>query len=302
MAHAGGPAPRIPHATGGPLAIISGAGILPFTVAEAARAAGRRPVLFAVRGFADAEAVAAFDHHWIGVGQLGRFLRLARAEGCTEVVAIGGVVRPTLAQLWPDWKTLAMLPRVVSALRGGDDHLLRRVAAIMEREGMRVIGAHEIAPQILMPLGQVGAIGPSPRDAADIERGLAVLRATGPFDIGQAVVVADQRVLALEGAEGTDRMLAHLAALRSAGHIRVPKGAGVLVKAAKPGQDRRLDLPSIGPRTLEGAIQAGLAGLAVEAGSAVVAEPERIAALADRHGLFVIGMADGGGVAEGAAP
>jgi len=302
MARADAPPGQRPQNDGAsPLAIICGAGSLPFKVAEVARLSGRRPVLFAIRGSADADAVRAFDHHWIGLGQLGRFVRLARSEGCREVAAIGGVVRPTVAQLWPDWKALLMLPRIVAAFRGGDDHLLTRVAAILEDEGLRLVGAHEIAPDILMPSGLLGGLEPSERDRADIALGLSVLRATGPFDIGQAAVVADGRVLALEGAEGTDLMLAHVAALRTAGHIRVAKGAGVLIKAAKPGQDRRLDLPSIGPRTVESATQAGLAGIAVVAGSAVVAEPGRIATLADRSGLFVLGVANDGEPIDGAS-
>jgi DUF1009 family protein len=279
---------------GAPLAIICGGGTLPFTVAAAAQRDGRRPVLFPLRGFADAEPVGAYPHHWIRLGQLGRFRRLARAAGCREVSMIGSVVRPTLAQLWPDHGAVMLLPRLIRLFRGGDDHLLKGVAAICEENGFHLIGAHEIAPEIAMPAGPLGRLRPGDRDRADIELGLAVLRATGPFDIGQAVVVADRRVLAVEGAEGTDLMLEHLATLRERGRVRAPKGAGVLVKAPKPGQDRRLDLPSIGPRTVEGAARAGLAGIAVVAGSAVVAEPERMATLADRSSVFVIGVADDG--------
>src|SRR5215471_10287196 len=119
-----------------------------------------------------------------------------------------------------------------------------------------------------------------------------LLNASSPFDVGQAVVVADAHVLAIEAAEGTDRMLARIAELRQSGRIAASSGRGVLVKAAKRGQDRRLDLPSIGPQTVEGAARAGLAGIAVVAGSTIVAEPERIGATADRERLFVFGVRD----------
>ena len=145
-----------------------------------------------------------------------------------------------------------------------------------------------------MPHGPIGARLPSERDRADIARGLALLNATSPFDIGQAVVVANNQVLAVEGPEGTDQMLARVAELRRDGRINTPIGAGVLVKAAKLGQDQRIDLPVIGPPTVEAAGAAGLAGVAVVAGSTIVAEPERIAAAADRAKIFVIGVdADG---------
>jgi DUF1009 family protein len=251
-------------------------------------------VLFPVRGAADATRVAGYPHHWIRLGQFGRIWRYARAEGCHDLLAIGGTVRPTILQCWPDDGFLRHLPQLIKVFRGGDDRLLSGIAAIFERQGFRILGAHEIAPHILMPRGAIGTHQPSARDRIDIERGLALLRATGPFDIGQAAVVAEERVLAVEAAEGTDELLIHLAELRRRGRVRQPGGVGVLVKAPKPRQDRRFDLPSIGPRTIELTAAAGLAGIAVVAGGAVVAEPDQIAAAADRVKLFVIGVDDDG--------
>jgi DUF1009 family protein len=188
-----------------------------------------------------------------------------------------------------------LLPRLIKLFRGGDDYLLSGLAQLFEEHGYRLVGAHQIAPELLMPLGPIGSRQPADGDRADIARGLELLHAIGPFDIGQAVVVADGRVLAVEAAEGTDEMLARLAALREQGRVRFPASTGVLIKAPKPRQDRRVDLPSIGPRTVEGAARAGLAGIAVVAGSAIVAEPERIAMTAERHGLFLVGVdADSG--------
>jgi DUF1009 family protein len=275
-----------------PLAIICGGGTIPFAVAEAVTRRGRRAVLFAVRGWADAARVAPFPHHWIAVGQVARFVRLAREEGCRDVVFIGSAVRPPLTAIRLDWLTLRVLPRVIASYRGGDDHLLSGVARIFEEHGFRLIGAHEVAPEILVPEGAVGGHLPGERDHKDIARALALLRATGPFDIGQAAVIADQHVLAIEAAEGTDGMLARIAELRAQGRIPTPAGVGVLVKAPKPGQDRRFDLPTIGPRTVAEVARAGLGGLAVVAGHTIIAEPAEVARAADKARLFVVGVRD----------
>jgi UDP-2,3-diacylglucosamine hydrolase len=281
-----------PMAESGPLAIICGAGSLPFAVADAVRKRGRSAVFFAIRGWADPQRILDYPHHWVALGQFDRFTRIARREGCRDVVLIGSLVRPAIWRLRPDLKTLRLLPRILRLFRGGDDHLLSGVAAILEEHGFRLIGAHEVAPEILMPEGALGRQRPNDRDQADIAKGFALLAATSPFDIGQGVVVADGHVLTVEAAEGTDLMLARIVDLRRNGRIAAASGRGVLVKAAKRGQDRRVDLPSIGPRTVEGAARAGLAGIAVAAGSTVVAEPELIATAADRERLFVVGMRD----------
>ncbi len=272
----------------GALAIICGGGTLPFAVADAVTKYGRRVVLFAIRGWADPKRVVDYPHYWAALGQFGAFCRLARREGCQDVVLIGSMMRPAIWQIRPDLKTLRLLPRIFGIFRGGDDYLLKGVAAIFEEHGFRLLGAHAVAPEILMPEGTLGRERPTERDNADIAKGLAFLTAASPFDVGQAVVVADARVLAIEAAEGTDSLLERIAQLRQTG--RIASGRGVLVKAAKRNQDRRLDLPSIGPQTVEGAARAGLAGIAVVAGSTVVAEPAQIGAIADRAGLFVLGL------------
>ena len=282
-----------PVADDSPLAVICGGGSLPFAVADAVVRRGRRVVLFAIRGWADPQRVAAYPHYWAEFGQFGRFCRVAREAGCRDVVFIGSVVRPAIWQIRPDFKTLGLLPRIFGLFRGGDDHLLKGVAAIFEDYGFRLVGAHHVAPEILMPEGSLGCERPHARDHVDIAKGIALLDAISPFDVGQAVVVADARVLATEAAEGTDQMLARVAELRRSGRIAAAARRGVLVKSAKRDQDRRLDLPSIGPRTVEGAARAGLAGIAVVAGSTIVADVDRIAALADRERLFVFGIREG---------
>jgi hypothetical protein len=273
----------------GALAIVCGGGSLPLAVADAAARRGRRVVMFALRGFADRD-VERYPHHWIALGALGHLIRLLRAEGCGDVVFIGALTRPKFGRFRLDWTTIRELPRIARAFRGGDDHLLAGISRLIEDRGFRVLGAHEVAPDILLPEGALGTRQPGARDRSDIEHALRLLGATGPFDVGQAAVVADRHVLAIEAAEGTDRMLDRIVALRQEGRIRLASGVGVLVKAPKEGQDHRFDLPSIGPATVEAVARAGLAGLAAVAGGAIIADPERVARLAEERSVFVVGV------------
>ncbi len=276
----------------GPLAIICGGGTVPFAVADAVGRRGRRVVLFPLRGWADAEAVETYPHHWIAIGQFGRFCRLAAVEGCREVVMVGALLRPSITQLRLDWGTVTRMPMIIRSFRGGDDHLLSGIGRVFESGGLRVLGAHEVAPEITARHGALGRHQPGPEVEGDIDRGFAVLAAMSPFDVGQAAIVARRRVLAIEAAEGTDAMLERVITLRGAGRIALPRGVGVLVKAPKARQDRRFDLPSIGPDTIARAAAAGLAGIAVIAGATIVAEPQRLIEAADREGLFVVGCPD----------
>ena len=272
------------------IGIIAGAGSLPFAVAASVRARGLKPVLFAIRGFCDPAPLAAYAHHWVAVGQAGRLMRLLRTEQCRDVVFIGALVRPALSELRLDFGTLRVIPRVAAALRGGDDHLLSGVASIFEDHGFRLVGVQDVAPDVLMPEGPLGRSVPDADASTDIERGLAALRAMSPFDIGQALVIIDGHIVAVEDVEGTDGLLARVARLRDQGRIRARSGRGVLVKAPKAGQDLRFDLPTFGPKTVEGAAAAGLRGIAIAAGKAIVAEPQRIIELAEKAGVFVVGV------------
>jgi DUF1009 family protein len=274
----------------GPLAIVCGAGNMPYRVADAVIGRGRRVVLLALVGWADPLQVERYQHHWARLGQLGRMSRIARQEGCRDVVFIGALTRPAITQLRFDLATLMVLPRIIKAFAGGDNHLLTRVCRLVEDRGFRLVGAHEVAPEILVPAGQLGRHAPTERDRADIAVGQELLAATGAFDIGQAVVVAGNRVIAVEAAEGTDRMLARIAQLRREGALKLPLKSGVLVKSPKPSQDRRFDLPSVGVRTIEAAEAASLAGIAVEARGAVTADLSEMVRQADAAGLFVVGV------------
>lgn len=284
---------RVPvHADGtGPLGIICGGGSIPLAVAEAVRARGRQVMLFPLRGYAD-PAVERFPHQWIHLGAVGALLAGMRKAGCRDVVLIGSLVRPRPWQVRLDFTTLAIMPKLLPYFRGGDDRLLKGVAALFEERGFRLLGAHEVAPEILMPEGVAGRVAPSAAELEDIAFARELLRAIGPFDVGQAVAVANRHVVAVEAAEGTDGMLARIAKLRANGRLKLAARAGVLVKAPKPDQDRRLDLPAIGPDTVAQAKAAGLAGIAVEANGTVVADTAALIRAADEAGIFVVGVTD----------
>ena len=273
-----------------PIGLIAAGGVMPFAVADSLLARGIHPVLFALKGACDPVAVERFRHHWISVGQVGRAMKLFRAENCRDLVFIGTLVRPALSEIRLDWGTLRVLGRVWAAFRGGDDHLLSGIGRILEQDGFRMVGIKDVAPDLLVPEGCLTRTMPDENAAADIARGREVLRALSPFDIGQAAVVIDGHVVGVEDIEGTDGLLARVARLRRERRIRAKAGRGVLVKAPKSGQDLRFDLPTVGPRTAEGAAAAELAGIAVVAGNTIVVEPQAMIEQADAAGLFVTGL------------
>jgi DUF1009 family protein len=273
-----------------PIGLIAAGGVMPFAVAESLTARGIKPVLFALKGACDPVRVEGFRHHWIAIGQLGRAIKLFRAENCRDLVFIGTLVRPALSEIRLDWGTLRVIGRVWAAFRGGDDHLLSGIGRILEQDGFRMVGIKDVAPDLLMPEGCLTRAAPDENAAADIARGRDVLRALSPFDIGQATVVIDGHVVGVEDIEGTDGLLARVARLRAEGRIRARAARGVLVKAPKSGQDLRFDLPTMGPRTIEGAAAAQLAGIAIIAGNTIVVEPQTMIEAADAAGLFVTGL------------
>ncbi|MEP9347575.1 UDP-2,3-diacylglucosamine diphosphatase LpxI [Xanthobacter sp. KR7-225] len=288
---AGRPPPRAEAARAGrgPLGIVAGSGAFPGAVAEAVAAEGREVVLFLIQGFAD-PALERYEHVWFRLGSLGKVAARGRARGIRDLVMVGGLTRPRMRDLGFDLTMLRLLPRIARLFRGGDNHLLSGVLELVQEQGFHLIGAHEAAPSLLLPEGVLGSCRPTADQEGDMAKGLAVIRTLGPFDVGQAVIVADGWVVAVEAAEGTDQMLARFGALRRSGRLRFPERHGVLVKAPKPGQDRRVDLPSLGPHTVRRAAEVGLAGIAFEARGAIVPDVETLVQAADGAGLFVVGM------------
>jgi DUF1009 family protein len=274
-----------------PVGLIAAGGVMPFAVADSLIARGLDPVVFALKGACDPVRVARFRHHWISVGQVGRAVRLFRSENCRDLVFIGTLVRPALSEIRLDWGTLRVIGRVWAAFRGGDDHLLTGIGRILEQDGFRMVGIRDVAPDLLMPEGCITRGAPDESATADIAKGRDLLRALSPFDIGQAAIVIDGHVVGIEDIEGTDGLLARVARLRAEGRVRAKAARGVLVKAPKSTQDLRFDLPTIGPRTIEGAAKAGLAGVAIVAGNTIAVEPQIMIEAADAAGLFVIGLA-----------
>lgn len=272
-----------------PLGIIAGAGSFPLALARAATAQGRPVYGLLLKGIAGRD-LEAYPHSWVGIGRFGAMVSHARKAGCRDLVLIGSLVRPYLWTTIPDIGALRVLPELVRLYRGGDDQLLRGIAAIFEREGFRLLAAQDVAPQLLMPPGTLGSRAPGEDDLADIAVACRAIAALGPYDVGQGMVIGQRRIVAVEGAEGTDGMLERCAAMLDGGRLRWPRGNGILVKSPKPGQDRRVDLPAIGPATVEKAAAAGLRGIAVVAGSTLVVDMQEVIRTADRLGLFVVGV------------
>ncbi|MCF1483636.1 MULTISPECIES: LpxI family protein [Rhizobium/Agrobacterium group] len=274
----------------GRLAIIAGSGMLPVYVAEAARAAGEDPFILPLKNEAD-QRWDGFQSAVIGVGDMAGLSSLIKRHGIKRVVMSGGVKkRPNFKEIHVNLRFLVKLPFAVKTLlSGGDDAVLKMVIQLIESQGCRVVGAHEIAPQLLAELGPLGSSRPTDDDRRDIAAAAKAADALGRLDVGQGAVSVGGRIVALEGVEGTDRMLQRVAELRSEGRIS-SRRRGVLVKLCKPQQDIRADLPTIGQSTIENAARAGLSGIAVQAGRALLLQRQETLRQADAAGIFISGI------------
>ncbi|MGE0230903.1 MAG: LpxI family protein [Flavobacteriaceae bacterium] len=275
---------------GGRLAIIAGSGPMPGHIARSAARAGESPFIFAIRGETDMD-LAGFEHAVVAISQISTAHAIATGKGIGRVACAGNFRRPDFDDIKWEWGALKAVPKLLQLRMGGDDRANTIIADVIEAFGFRLVGPLEIAPDIATPTGALTRKKPDRAARADVECGLTAIRQMGPLDIGQAVVAASGRIVAVEAAEGTDAMVERCAALRANGRFRVRPPSGVLVKAAKPGQDRRLDLPVAGVKTVEMAIAAQLAGIALEAGSVLIPERHEMRKLADEAGLFIVGIA-----------
>ncbi len=250
----------------------------------------------ALEGWAE-PALFQFPHTRLSWSKLGAGLKALSAAGAREVLIIGRFARPRLRDARPDWGFIAALPSVLRVLRqGGDDALLRCVVALFEPHGFRVVGVKDVAPELLIPSGLIAGPKLGANDVADIETGMAVIAALAPFDIGQAAIVSEGRIAAIEAAEGTDAMIARVARVRADAGFDFNARRGVLIKRAKPGQDLRVDLPTIGPDTIDGVVAAGLAGVAAESEHVIATNRETLVKRAEAVGAFVIGVNAAAGV------
>lgn len=266
------------------LGIIAGGGALPGALVKACHEQGIEPFVVAFKGQTDPQTTQNAAHICTHMGAAGFVIKALQARSIHDLVFIGAVRRPSVADLRPDFVTARFFAKHMFKI-GGDNDLLSAVRRLLEDEGFTLHGIHRFMPELLMPEGLLGGPQPNAHDQADIKRGIEVLKTTGALDIGQAAIVQDCIVLGIEAAEGTNALIDRCASLRRKG-----KAGGVLVKLAKPGQDPDLDLPTIGPETLDRAAVAGLSGIAVQAGATLLVDPEEIAKRADRHKLFVTGI------------
>ncbi|HBU98715.1 LpxI family protein [Thalassospira lucentensis] len=265
------------------LGIIAGGGALPARLAAAAKAAGRAVFVVMLDGHANDPTLESYPQITLRLGAAAKILEAMRAEDCVDIVLAGKVARPSFSAMRPDWRATKLLMKVgLKAL--GDDGLLRLVGQELEREGFRLIGAHEILTDLAVEEGVLGTVQPDEQAMSDAKHGLSVARILGQADVGQGCVVQQGLVLALEAIEGTDEMLR-----RSALYKREGVG-GVLVKSAKPQQDKRLDLPAIGLKTIEESHKAGLRGIALLAGGTMIIDREAVLARADALGMFIVGL------------
>ncbi|CUW44627.1 hypothetical protein B3286c1_1961 [Brucella vulpis] len=278
---------RSPAQDAGRVAVVGGNGLLPIKVAETLQnAAGQVPFLVPLRGEAD-PVLYDYEHQEISVVEFAKLVRSMKAAGVSRVVLAGGVRnRPHVRDLKFDWPTLRAVPYVLGALGKGDDALLRAFIGLLESFGFKVVGAHEVVPDLLSPPPAcLTRITPDARERRNIALAMDAALKLGDLDVGQGAIATGGRVVALEGAEGTDLMIERVRELRTAG--RISRRGGVLVKMAKPRQDERADLPAIGLSTVENAERAGLAGIAIEAGRTFILGFGETLAAANKKGLFI---------------
>lgn len=264
------------------LGILAGSGSLPREVAEACTARGQSVFVIDLEGRAS-DWASAYPSARFSLGKVGGALSAMRAAGCDAVTLAGGLERPHLFSLVPDFKALTLLPKLLRLFRGGDDTVLRGVIALFEAEGFKVIAPHTLLEGVLAQDGRLAGPLPTAAQLTQLASARAILNALAPFDVGQAVVVRKDRCLAIEGPEGTAAMLARVA--------KIPGTGGILVKAPKTGQETRADLPSIGPDTITEAVNAGLSAIAIETGGAMILGRSETLARAEREGIALFGFA-----------
>jgi UDP-2,3-diacylglucosamine hydrolase len=275
--------------------IVAGGGSLPREISEHVIASGGMVHIVAIDGESDSD-LSGLPLTRVGWAQIGGMVRALKNAGCTELVIVGAVRRPDLGAIKPDLGFFLNLPAIVRIVAsGGDDSVLTRVVRFFEGKGFKVVAPWAVAPALLIDEGPLGRLQAQAHELADIARGFNAVRALGPYDVGQAVVVSEGRIEAIEGAENTDAMLARVTLQRRQHRALGDARRGVLVKRPKPRQELRIDMPAIGPATIERALEAGLRGIAVLAKGAIAAERALLVRNADEGGLFVQGVADPGG-------
>lgn len=266
-----------------PIGIIAGSGRLPTQLVNACRQSQRDAFVLAFENVTDPETYTNCPHAVVKLEKVGDALEALRTAGVKELVMAGKVRRPSLIGLRPDKTTAKLLAHMGSSFFSGDNALFSSLITFLEEEGFRVVGADDVMQELLTPEGVMGSVQPNEQNRKDIAKGMRIAKALGALDIGQAVIVENNYVLGVEAAEGTDAMIIRCA------NLKQEERAGVLVKAKKPDQEARVDLPAIGPATVENAYASGLMGIAVEAGGSLILDKEQTIARANTLGIFIIG-------------
>ena len=272
------------------IAVIAGGGNLPLEIASTLANNGNSPFIVGISGEAD-DWVTDYDHAVLSWGQIGKMFQLLKERNITKVTMAGGVSsRPEVSALKMDWGAIRSLPQILAFMLGGDNSLLSGVIALFEKHGVSVVGAHEIVPQLLASKGLIIGKKPSRKCLVNMEKAFEACKELGRLDIGQAAVAEVGRVVAVEGVEGTDGMIARIATMREDGKLPASAKEGVLVKTMKPNQDMRVDLPAIGPNTIEGVHKAGLKAIAIEAGRSFILSREETLKQAKQAGILIYGL------------
>ncbi len=265
------------------LGIIAGKGQLPQELVQYCSLQGIEPYIVALTGFTDETVVQDHAHVWVKLGQVGKIMSFFRSHGVKDLVLIGAVKRPSWSEIRPDLKAIKIISRIGFTVKG-DNSLLVALKKELEKDGFTLHGIQNFIPGLLCDEGAIGKYSFSKDQASSVQVGLQASKTLGALDIGQSVVVQDNIVLAVEGVEGTDALIKRSADLQK-------KGAGaILVKAAKPQQDKSLDLPTIGISTVENAREAGFSGVVVEAGNVLISDRKAVAEYANRYKMFVQGV------------
>jgi len=273
-----------------PIGIVAGGGDVPARLASHLENQGQEFLIAALEGFCTPETVLNRPHFWTRLGAVGSTLSRLKRSGVQELCLIGGVKRPSFSSLRPDAKGALLIAKLGSAIFGGDDALLKAIRGVLEGEGFRIVGAVDLMKSLAIEAGTLTNLAPDAAALEDIRRGWSVAIALGESDVGQALVVQQGLVLAVEAVEGTDAMLSRVPALARDGV------AGILIKLPKPGQDRSLDLPTLGPNTVSTAAKAGLRGIVCQAGVTLIVDKEATVTAANEAGIFITAF---GGVPEG---
>ena len=265
------------------LCVIAGGGILPRKIADNFDSSGNRIFFLAFRNVTDPEVVAGRHHEWLELGEVQKAIDAMHRNNVGKVVMAGPIQRPALSSLALDIRALKMLAK--GGLKAfGDDGLLSLVAKEIEKEGIKVIGIDQILSGVLTKEGLLAGPAPTKISWDDIKRGLQVLNSLGPCDVGQSIAVQEGIVLAIEAIEGTDQMI------ERAGSLQRNVSGPILIKISKANQDKRVDLPTAGPETVNNAIRAGFQGLALEANNSLLLDKDRVIKIAEKNSFFVIGV------------